>query len=231
MKRIRAVAIAGLIFFLASNGALAERQAQHNTPLANGIAELSAIEAALLNTPIAETETDRAEASLYLAKNLVHYLRTDVIQGNPHQPLLLSMPGYGFPNPDNLYLGTQLDPQGVYRVWGRLGNVNRTIFGVYSSKALEGVSGGGARLLGSELKTDAHGHFELFVSLKRMGENWLPMTKDTQSMTIYQIYSDWGFSFYQPWGELLDIASRQASLNSSQVLRESDGEYRLVLSA
>jgi hypothetical protein len=296
------------------------------TPLADSLAGLQAIEAMLATSAIAETPVDRAEASMYLAKNLSHYLRERVIYADPREPRLIYNPGFGFPNPDNLYLSTtRLDPAGSYRIWGQLGTVRQSIFGVYANSALEGESGARARIRGEDLKTDRKGNFELYLSAEKIGENWLPLAEDVASMTIYQIYSDWntehkgklmierldtqdapsadqaqvsgldkhmawflelwtkitrkyhggmpdntitpprriqvtylgsqfatghwnldndealiiefedpgatywGFSFYQPWGELLDIATRQASLNHTQAYRDDDGKYRLVV--
>lgn len=303
------------------------------TPLADNLARLAEIEARLINSPLVQTETDRAEASMYLAKNVAHYLREAVILGDTRQPRLIYNPGFGFPNPDTHYITARLDPKGTYRVWGQLGNVNQTIFGVYSLTALEGESGARDRIRGEDLKTDKHGNFELFMSANKMAGNWLPLADDVASMTIYQVFSDWdrqskgqlmierldtqdkpaasltpatfkkivnglddemarflnlwtaitqnyhgsipdnivtpprriqvthlgsqfapghwklkedeamiiefndpkarywGFSFYQPWGELLDTVTRQTSLNHSQTHRDADGKYRIVVSA
>lgn len=303
------------------------------TPLADNLARLAEIEAGLINSAIVETDTDRAEASMYLVKNLTHYLREQLIYGDTHEARLIYNPGFGFPNPDNHYVTAQLDPKGTYRLWGRLGTVNQTIINVYSRTALEGETGALARIRGEDLETDGEGNFELFISAEKMGDNWLPMAGDVESMTIYQIYSDWnterkgemllerldtqrqspevltpdsfkervdglddemdwflnlwqgvtqqyhgnipdnsitpprriqvtswgsqfapghwnlkedeamiiefddpkarywGFSFYQPWGELLDTVSRQTSLNVSQTHKDSDGRYRIVVTA
>ena len=145
----------------------------------------------LLADPVAQTDTDRAEASLYLAKNLAHYLREVVIFSDSSQPQLIQNPGFGFPNPDTYYVTARLDPRGTYRIWGQLGSVNQTIFGVYSRTALEGESGARARIRGEDLKTDEAGNFELFVSAEKMEGNWLPLAGDEFSMTIYQVFSDW----------------------------------------
>ena len=303
------------------------------TPLSDNLARLAEIEASLLNSPIVQTDTDRAEASMYLAKNLAHYLREAVIYADIREPRLLYNPGFGYPNPDTLYITARIDPKGIYRIWGQLGTVNQTIFGVYSRAALEGDSGARDRLRGEDLKTDKDGNFELFMSAKKMDGNWLPLAGDVASMTIYQVFSDWnterkgqlkierldtqdkpapnltmasfkkivdglddemawflklwmgitqkyhgsipdnivtpprriqvthlgsqfapghwnlkddeamiiefedpkarywGFSFYQPWGELLDTVTRQTSLNDSQTHRDTDGKYRIVVSA
>lgn len=303
------------------------------TPLAENLGRLAEIESMLLADPVVQTDTDRAEASMYLAKNLAHYLREVVIYSDSNQPRLIHNPGFGYPNPDTHYVTARLDPRGTYRVWGQLGRVNQTIFGVYSRTALEGESGARARIRGEDLKTDEAGNFELFISAAKMEGNWLPLAGDEFSMTIYQVFSDWnterkgklmierldarnepgsglstssfektvdglddemawfialwteitrkyhgnipdntfipprriqvthlgsqfapghwnlkedeamiiefedpkarywGFSFYQPWGELLDTVTRQTSLNDSQTHRDSDGRYRIVVSA
>lgn len=303
------------------------------TPLSDNLARLAEIEASLINSPVALTDTDRAEASMYLAKNVAHYLRESVIYADTRVPRLLYNPGYGFPNPDTHYITARIDPKGSYRLWGRLGNVNQTIFGVYSRTALEGESGARDRIRGEDLHTDKDGNFELFMSAKKMDGDWLPLAEDVASMTIYQVFSDWnverkgqfmierldaqdqpaasltpasfktiiadlddemawflkiwtgvtqryhgaipdnivtpprriqvthlgsqfapghwnlkedqamiiefddpqarywGFSFYQPWGELLDTVTRQTSLNNSQIHQDSDRKFRIVVSA
>lgn len=327
--RLRELIVAMTLVMAASTAATGETQ----TPLADNLSRLAEIEAMLLNDPVATPDTVRAEASMYLAKNLAHYLREVVIYSDSSQPRLIHNFGFGYPNPDTHYVLARLDPKGRYRVWGQLGSVNQTIFGVYSRTALEGESGARARIRGEDLKTDAAGNFELFIGAEEMEGNWLPLVGDEFSMTIYQVFSDWnterkgklmierldtmnepapgldtaafrkiveglddemawfiglwteitrqyhgkipdntvikprriqvthlgsqfapghwslkedeamiiefedpgarywGFSFYQPWGELLDTVTRQTSLNDSQTHRDSDGRYRIVVSA
>ena len=318
------------ILFVASSFTFAESVA---TPLSDNLARLAEIESKLISSPLVLTDTDRAEASMYLAKNVLHYLREAVVYADTNEPRLLYNPGFGFPNPDTHYITARIDPKGTYRIWGQLGTVNQTIFGVYSKTALEGESGARDRIRGEDLKTDKDGNFELFMSANKREGNWLPLVDDVASMTIYQVYADWnierkgqlmierldtqgssaahltsasfaniveglddqmswflnvwmgvtqnyhgkipdnivtpprriqvthlgsqfapghwnlkedqamiiefedpksrywGFSFYQPWGELLDTVTRQTSLNSSQTYKDVDGKYRIVVSA
>lgn len=43
--------------------------------------------------------------------------------------------------------------------------------------------------------------------------------------------SYWGWTFYQAWGDLLDVTRRQSSLNFASAEKDEDGRYRLVLSS
>ena len=114
----------------------------------------------------------------------------------------------------------QIDPAASYRLYGRLGNVNQTIIGLYSPKAYQGSSGAGSRITGNEIKTDAQGNFELFISKEKRGDNWLPMTDDDKSLTIYQIFGDWE---KENKGQLLleriDTAGVRSDLPSEQAMK------------
>ena len=75
------------------------------------------------------------------------------------------------------------------------------------------------------------------IQVTHLGSQFAPghwNLKDDEAMIIE--FEDpkaryWGFSFYQPWGELLDTVTRQTSLNDSQTHRDTDGKYRIVVSA
>jgi len=43
--------------------------------------------------------------------------------------------------------------------------------------------------------------------------------------------SYWGWTLYNPWGQMLDFSNRQTSLNMAQAVPDADGKYRLVLAA
>ena len=169
----------------------------------------------------ADDPVRKAEAIDYLLKTLSFHLDRDFLAGDPAHPRLIYNPGFGAPNVDTLYLYTPLDPAGSYRVYGEMGSVNQTIFGLYSDRALDGEEGAGARIKGDAIKLKRDGTFELFLSAEEQGENWLPLHDDVSSFTIYQIFGDWE---HERKGKLyierLDTLNTPSSLPSEQQFQQ-----------
>jgi len=66
--------------------------------------------------------------------------------------------------PDTLYLSARVDDTHNYRVYGRLGSVAQTTFGVYTGKDDQGHA---VKALSEDLLVDDDGSFEISLAEKR----------------------------------------------------------------
>lgn len=179
--------LAGFVFAIAST-AFSETT---DSALGELLETLAELERQLQSSPLHSDPVRRAEATDYLLKSIAYHLHRDIISADPYNPRLMFNPAYGAPNVDTYYLSNTIDPNGVYRIYGELGTVNQTIFGVYSMEAFDGESGAASRIKGRELTLEKDGSFEIFVSREKMGTNWLYLPPTGGSMSIYQIFGDW----------------------------------------
>lgn len=95
----------------------------------------------------------------------------------------------GPPNPDTLYLSARIDDAHDYRVYGRLGSVAQTTFGVYTGKDDQAQA---VKALSEDLAVDDDGSFEIFFSREKMGTtNWFELPPAADSFCAYQTFGDW----------------------------------------
>src|SRR5207249_3404564 len=94
-------------------------------------------------------------------------------------------------NPDNIYLASRVDPRCEYRVWGRRGSVRWLSFNTHAGAFGAGGRGTAAALDVNDLKLDADGSFELWVSAQQhAGGNWLHMDSDATVLIVRQTIAD-----------------------------------------
>jgi hypothetical protein len=121
-----------------------------------------------------------------LAMGVDEALRTT----DPYDPVL--QPGnvdnvlkWGMDCPDALYSGSSVRPDAEYRVSGRLGSARFTSFQVMAGMGNVGD------LVAEDLRAEADGSFELWLSRERKGDNWLPLTDGATSLVVRQFFYDW----------------------------------------
>jgi hypothetical protein len=93
-------------------------------------------------------------------------------------------------NPDNIYLASRIDPRHEYRVWGKRGSVRWMSFNTHAGAFGAGGRGTAAALDVNDLKLDADGGFELWVSTRRRAGNWLRMDPDATVLIVRQTIAD-----------------------------------------
>ena len=150
----------------------------------------------LLQSKFYVDEAARAEAYRYLSGMMAVQLRDALhFNSDPAFPTFHRVVAignkWGFSNPDNLYLAATVSEDYGYRISGRLGTANHTIFGSYAGDDEDGRAG--ERVLGRDLRTADDGSFELIVSKRRPPEavNWIELVEKATSITIYQVFGDW----------------------------------------
>jgi hypothetical protein len=92
-------------------------------------------------------------------------------------------------NPDNLYLGASISGRHRYRVWGSRGQARWLSFNTFSRGGFGGGgSGVGATLHERDMRIDADGSFEVFITPEPEGPNWLRLEPGASSLVIRQTF-------------------------------------------
>jgi len=97
----------------------------------------------------------------------------------------------GADNPDNHYLNAQISGEYEYRITGKRNTIH--YFGLFTQNGNYGTTGGLAPcgvLEDGELMVRDDGTFEITLSKKRKGDNWLKIEEDTSLLMVRQTYLD-----------------------------------------
>lgn len=115
------------------------------------------------------------------------------LHSDPARPALINAQyspwNWGHSNPDTLYLSARIDDAHDYRVYGTLGSVAQTTFGVYAGKDDQAQA---VKTRSEDLDVAADGSFEIFFTRERMGDtNWFQLPAGANSFCCYQTFGDW----------------------------------------
>ena len=147
----------------------------------------------LLELALARDDADDG-ALVALLNSLLGNIQYSALQlhGDPEHPTLINaqyLPwNWGHSNPDTLYLACRVDDQNEYRVFGRLGTVAKTTFGMYTGTTDQSSA---VKVLAEDLEVDDDGSFEIFFTRERRGPNWFPMPHGAKTFGSYQTYENW----------------------------------------
>jgi len=97
----------------------------------------------------------------------------------------------GADNPDNHYLNAQISGQYEYIIKGNRNSIH--YFGLFTQNGNYGTSGGLAPcgvLEDGDLIAEQDGSFEVLLSKKQKGKNWLKIEEDTSLLMVRQTYLD-----------------------------------------
>jgi hypothetical protein len=142
-----------------------------------------------------QDERGRAEGYRFLTRLMVHAVNMEIEAGDPMFPRFVRYETptnqWGGPNPDNIYLRTNIDAACTYRVWGNVAGVRQLIvslnegdmqlgeFGVFSEKSLD------------QFEVGDDGLLEFWISPDPQTKNWLPSDPKARLLTIRIYQSDW----------------------------------------
>lgn len=147
----------------------------------------------LLGLALADGELDEGSAATLLARLVGHIQYSGLLlSSDPVRPALINTQyspwNWGHSNPDTLYLSARIDDRHDYRVFGRLGTVSQTTFGVYTGKDDQGTA---VKVLAEDLDIADDGSFEIFFGRAPQGTNWFELPQGAESFCAYQTYGDW----------------------------------------
>ena len=148
----------------------------------------------LLELALSTSDLDEGAAAALLGRMVGHIQYMGLqLRSDPARPTLINtqyLPwNWGHSNPDTLYLSARIDDAHDYRVYGRLGSVAQTTFGVYTGKDDQAHA---VKVLSENLVVDDDGSFEIFFSREKVGTtNWFQLPPGADSFCAYQTYGDW----------------------------------------
>src|ERR1700758_3521651 len=167
---------------------------QSNDPLRAAWRRFNAPHDDLLELALSTGDLDEG-ASAALLGHLIGHIQYMGLQlkCDPARPTLINTQyspwNWGHSNPDTLYLSARIDDAHDYRVYGRLGSVAQTTFGVYTGKDDQAQA---VKALSEDLVVDGDGSFEIFFSREKMGStNWFQLPPGAESFCAYQTFGDW----------------------------------------
>lgn len=138
---------------------------------------------------------DQAEGVRYLSRLLRASLEMSVEASDPDFPRFFQLSNetikIGADNPDNIYLNAVISGDRTYRITGKRGTVPYLSFGTKANRyGTDGTMASTGELDGKDMEIEADGSFEIFVSAKRQGRNWLPLAPDTSMLLVRQTFTD-----------------------------------------
>lgn len=148
----------------------------------------------LLEMALSQGDLDEGAAAALLG-HLVGHIQFMGLQlrSDPAHPTLINTQyspwNWGHSNPDTLYLSARIDDTHDYRVYGTLGSVAQTTFGVYAGKDDQAQA---VKALAEDLVVGDDGLFEIYFGREQMGDtNWFQLPPGADSFCCYQTYGDW----------------------------------------
>jgi hypothetical protein len=138
---------------------------------------------------------DRAAGVRLLSRNIALALLFELENNDSAHPELLHyfdpLRKQGGDNTDALYVGAPINGTDTYRVSGNRGNAR--YFGVTVVERGATPWGGGVAgmLFGEQIRTEADGTFELYLSPGRQPGNWIQTTPESFRVTFRQFFADW----------------------------------------
>ena len=137
----------------------------------------------------------QAEGLRYLSRLTRAGLEAFVEYNDPSYPMLRRMVHetvkMGADNPDNYYLNAQISGAYEYKITGKRNTVNHISF--YTQNGDYGTTGGLApcgRIDNADLIVAPDGSFEISVSKRPTGKNWLKMDNETRLLMVRQTFTD-----------------------------------------
>lgn len=136
------------------------------------------------------SDLERAEAYRHITRVMMNVLPERLLI-DPDFPYFYEIGPFsknGMDNPDQRYLSTLINGDGVYRVWGFRGSSRRLDFSLYD---LDAMSATLSALTSEDLEVGSDGRFELIIGGPRKPGNWMPLPAGTKRLLVRQVFSDW----------------------------------------
>ena len=143
----------------------------------------------VLRDDVPATPLEQAEGYRYLLAQLSEQIEVAMYHSDPNDPRLryniTKFRSAAMPSSDGRYLTAQLDYQGAYRLWGKLGTARGNIsFQFYS-----GMSAQDGWTLADF--ADEEGVFDIRIGGEPAEENWVPLPDQAVMVYIREYFSDW----------------------------------------
>ncbi len=137
---------------------------------------------------------DRAEGYRALTRKLVYATQQELEAGDPDFPSFVRLQDpynqWGGPNPDNVYLRANIDPDATYRVWADVSGVRQAIFSLHEGDMQLGEFGVFGECSLDDLAAP-DGRLELRISPDEHSGNWIRSDPRARIFTIRIYQCDW----------------------------------------
>jgi hypothetical protein len=149
----------------------------------------------ILRPEAPSTELDRAEGWRYLTRLLRLGLESKLEFADTDFPVLYALSHttakIGADNPDNIYHNATIDGSKEYRLVGTRGTVPYFSWGTKANRyTTDGTMASTGELDSDSLVVEPDGTFEIILSQKRRGKNWLPLAPDSTMLLGRQTFLD-----------------------------------------
>ncbi len=183
---------------------------------------------------------DRAEATRYLAQQVVTSVKLALVDREPELPLLRlnssTIEKWGLDGADAKYLTAQIDSRGSYRLRGRLGDAALIAFQSYTLEPDYAPFASLSGERGVDLPLQPDGSYELRLSRERPADwkgPWLALDPRATTFLIREYFDDWNDAQMSDWTlERVDAQPARAPLtprDSEEFLRDAAQLFALRL--
>ena len=142
-----------------------------------------------------DSPRERAEGFRWLTRLITHATQLEVEAGDPRHPFFIKYETphnqWGGPNPDNLYLRANIEPDASYRVWADVSRVRQAIVSIHEGEMQLGQFGVFSERSLDELEVGPDGRLELWISPTEQPKNWVPANPKGRLLTVRIYQSDW----------------------------------------
>ena len=156
---------------------------------------LRAVGDTLLGDAYPNAPRDRAEGFRAITRQLIYATQLELEAGDTRFPSFVRHQDphnqWGGPNPDNVYLRANVDPQGSYRVWCDATDMRQAIFSLHEGDMQLGEFGVFGECSLDQLELGQDGRLELCIAPEERPGNWIPMHPKARIFTVRVYQSDW----------------------------------------
>lgn len=149
----------------------------------------------ILQPGFPESPSDRAEGFRWLTRLMVHATQIEIEAGDPLHPHFVRYETptnqWGGPNPDNIYLRANVDPQASYRIWADVTGMRQAIFSLNQGEMHLGEYAVFGEVSLDQLQVEDSGRLQIVLSPERHDGNWIAMHPQGRLLTIRIYQSDW----------------------------------------
>ncbi len=156
---------------------------------------LAALGDAVVTPPFPEAATDRADALVHLAEQVLCWTGWSMFHADPRRPRFQRqndlITQWGGPNADNVYRHTRVDPARRYRITGRMHSCDEFILAIRRGFMHEPQWGTVHEVSATDLGIGRGDDFEIVLGGPDRGPGWVPLPDGAVMASFREYYYDW----------------------------------------
>jgi hypothetical protein len=156
---------------------------------------LKAVGTSISQDAFPQDDRDQAEGFRWLTRLMVHAIQMELEAGDARFPHFVRYETptnqWGGPNPDNVYLRANIDPNEAYRVWANVAGMRQVIVSLHEGDMQLGEFGVYGEHSLDQLEVDPSGRLEIRIAADEQPGNWILMDPKARILTVRIYQSDW----------------------------------------